>query len=195
MKTSKIAMILAPLAVTVSVMLIVTGIQWLIIDLGIENLHDLTNKIGMPLWVVKLGGFMNAVTFLAFFILGFISLKPNGAVGNSPELKTSRAYKYVRNPMYAGLSFTLFGIGLFIGSTGIALSGLTWLCICYMVTLQEEKHLGKRFGDDYIKYKESVPRFVPDFELLASDIFGIKKIYHKGNKKRNKFLYLKNNNS
>jgi protein-S-isoprenylcysteine O-methyltransferase Ste14 len=192
MKTQRMTMILAPLGVAIGITLITTATNRLFTWFGINELHDMTNYIGMPLWVVRLVGLMNVITFTAFFIAGFITLGPKGASGNSQVLRTTHAYKYVRNPMYAGVSFTLSGIGLLFGITGLAVTGLLWLCICYIVVRGEENNLEKRFKNEYFEYKNSTSRFVPDFSLLAADIFHSKKIYEKRKLKTKKVSIFSN---
>jgi protein-S-isoprenylcysteine O-methyltransferase Ste14 len=136
----------------------------------------------MPTWVIRFVGIMNVVTYLPVFVLGFLTLKPDGAIGKAESLCTGSVYHYLRNPMYAGLSFTVLGAGLILGKTQVAAAGLLWLTVCYFVTLIEEKSLTRRFGSDYLEYKKNTPRFVPDFEVLIADMLaGIKKICRLGN--------------
>ena len=72
--------------------------------------------------------------------------------------------------MYAGVSFTLFGLGLIISSTGVAAAGLVWLVICTIQGRMEEKALAKKFGSEYLEYKKNTPLFVPEFEKLIHDL-------------------------
>lgn len=71
-------------------------------------------------------------------------------------------YRYVRNPMITGVFCILLAEVLFFGSPAL----LGWLAIFVVlnlvyIPLLEEPGLEKRFGEDYLRYKENVPRWIP----------------------------------
>jgi protein-S-isoprenylcysteine O-methyltransferase Ste14 len=82
----------------------------------------------------------------------------------APALVTGGPYAYVRNPIYAGnflLSLGLcvmawawmpYMLGLFILAFGVQYA---------MIVSLEEEHLQKTFGDEYTRYRQHVPRFLP----------------------------------
>ncbi|MCF8359190.1 MAG: isoprenylcysteine carboxylmethyltransferase family protein [Prolixibacteraceae bacterium] len=158
-----------------TVTMVVTGISLFIIiasafsqNFNFGNLFNLLHF--MPQRIIQFVGAMNVLTFFPIFVLGILTLGTDGAVGRAKQLITWSIYRYVRNPMYSGVSFSLFGLGLLLGKTGIASAGLLWLCICYLVSLIEERSLTKRFGREYTNYKENTPRFVPKFPVLLKDL-------------------------
>jgi protein-S-isoprenylcysteine O-methyltransferase Ste14 len=66
--------------------------------------------------------------------------------------------------MYVAAFTIWFGWAVFYGSPPIAV-GLLLLAI-FMLFFQvpaEERALQKRFGDEYLRYKEQVPRWLPAF--------------------------------
>ncbi len=71
-------------------------------------------------------------------------------------------YRYVRNPMMSGALVVLLGEGLLTASLLLlgwfAFAGLVY---AVYIPLSEEPGLVNRFGDDYLRYKRSVPRWVP----------------------------------
>lgn len=68
----------------------------------------------------------------------------------------------MRDPIYAGDALLLFGIALLTRSIIMLLVAVFYLpCIVLFVRLVEEPRTERRFGDDYIKYKQSVPRWIP----------------------------------
>ena len=74
---------------------------------------------------------------------------------------TSGVYRFTRNPMYFGmfLLLTAFSIKYLNILSPIFLTGY----IVYMNRFQiipEEKALTEKFGDDYLKYKRSVRRWI-----------------------------------
>jgi protein-S-isoprenylcysteine O-methyltransferase Ste14 len=71
-------------------------------------------------------------------------------------------YRHVRNPMITSVLVTLLAEAIFFRSWPIAF----WMLIFFFgnavyFPLVEEKGLEKRFGDDYLKYKAHVPRWIP----------------------------------
>lgn len=68
----------------------------------------------------------------------------------------------VRNPMYVGLVLIYLGIVLTVNAAW-ALLGLPVLVVYlhFGVIRREEEYLEDRFGDEYLDYKASVPRWIP----------------------------------
>ena len=125
----------------------------------------------MPKYVLTMVGILSIITFLPIFLLSVYFLGRRGAVGQSPTLMTNGIYKYVRNPMYSGMSFTLFGLGVLFNKTAVVLTGITWLCLTYFQCKREEKELTKRFGAQYISYKNNTPLYMPKIDLMLKDFF------------------------
>ena len=70
-------------------------------------------------------------------------------------------YRYVRNPMYLGAASVLLGAGLIISSPAVALLALGFLLLMHLfVVLHEEEALAGRFGDNYLRYKATVHRWL-----------------------------------
>jgi protein-S-isoprenylcysteine O-methyltransferase Ste14 len=71
-------------------------------------------------------------------------------------------YRFVRNPMITGVITMLVGQALYLGSRVILGWAITFFVInnVYFVLL-EEPGLERRFGDDYLRYKREVPRWLP----------------------------------
>lgn len=71
-------------------------------------------------------------------------------------------YRHVRNPMITSVLIVLFAEAIFFQSWPIALWMLTFFVgNAIYFPLVEEKGLENRFGEDYLKYKAHVPRWVP----------------------------------
>ncbi|MBN2520135.1 MAG: hypothetical protein JXB17_06505 [Bacteroidales bacterium] len=169
MKTKeKLTRIIAPFLVASAISIFIIIPYRIFRIYGINDFFNLVDF--MPKWVVKFVGAANVLTFLPSFILGFINLGQKGAVGQADKLRTWSVYKYLRNPMYAGISFTIFGLGCFLGITSLAISGVLWLIICFLQTRREEKKLLYKFGKEYVIYKNNTPRFIPDFQKMISSI-------------------------
>lgn len=80
-------------------------------------------------------------------------------------------YRLTRNPMYVGVLLVLFGEILFFESTVLIIYlFLVWLLFHLFVIFYEEPTLKDKFGSAYIQYMESVPRWLPDINLLMKTL-------------------------
>ena len=71
-------------------------------------------------------------------------------------------YKYCRNPMITGVLFILFSEALFFHCTNILLWGCFFIVTNTIFFIKvEEPYLTKTFGEQYLRYKASVPRWIP----------------------------------
>ena len=97
-------------------------------------------------------------------VITFIKARGSPVPFNPPkELVTTGLYSQIRNPMLLGWIIMLFGVGILLNSLSLIFI-FTPLFIClnilYLKTV-EEKEMEKKFGKAYLKYKESVPMFIP----------------------------------
>ncbi|TET40369.1 MAG: isoprenylcysteine carboxylmethyltransferase family protein [Dehalococcoidia bacterium] len=79
------------------------------------------------------------------------------------ELVTTGLYAYCRNPMVSGWLSGMFGLGVLLGSvtfTFIATPIFAILNVLYLKGI-EEREMEKKFGEEYLRYKEKVPMFIP----------------------------------
>lgn len=91
---------------------------------------------------------------------------PHGfALETTPEyLLFKGPYKYSRNPIYLAILPIWFGWVIFYGSAsvGAVLVGLlvAWLPLGTLIVGREERNLEARFGESYVAYKKTVPRWI-----------------------------------
>jgi protein-S-isoprenylcysteine O-methyltransferase Ste14 len=75
-------------------------------------------------------------------------------------LVTEGIYAFVRNPMYLGLGLGILTIALALASDWMILMLVPFALVMHFgVVLREERYLEARFGDDYRRYRERVPRY------------------------------------
>ncbi len=70
-------------------------------------------------------------------------------------------FAYSRNPLYVAVVLLILGIGVWVNSTWI------WVMVAPLVLVmntavivREERHLERRFGQEYIDYKRAVRRWL-----------------------------------
>jgi hypothetical protein len=77
------------------------------------------------------------------------------------QLITSGPYAYIRNPMYLGHLIFLLGLAL------VSRLGLAWLLLAGNAwwfdqrVRRDERRLDAHFGEPYLRYRHSVPRWLP----------------------------------
>jgi protein-S-isoprenylcysteine O-methyltransferase Ste14 len=87
------------------------------------------------------------------------------------ELIARGSYRFVRNPMYAGFFFILFGeILLFKSSALLLYLLLLFLFFHTLVVFVEEPMLKLKYGETYEQYCRLVPRWIPRLKPFRGDI-------------------------
>lgn len=93
------------------------------------------------------------------------ALFPPGAgaeENNVPQrLVLEGPYRYVRNPLYVTDFLLIAGTALLARNWGLVLLAALYLAQLGLQLPLEERELRQRFGDNYRRYCELVPRFVP----------------------------------
>jgi len=118
-------------------------------------------------WLTLTAGAALIATGLALVVwtIGLFGTEGDGTL--APWDPTSRLvvrgpYRYVRNPMILGVCCIVAGEAVLFGSVAVAawLATVAALNAAYM-PLVEEPGLEQRFGEDYARYKQAVPRWLP----------------------------------
>lgn len=94
-----------------------------------------------------------------FYVAGKGTLAP----WRPPErLVVVGLYRYVRNPMYIGVLTIVAGFGFVSGSLLLG-AYLLFLAVGFhlRVVLNEEPRLESQFGEEWRRYAETVPRWLP----------------------------------
>jgi protein-S-isoprenylcysteine O-methyltransferase Ste14 len=118
------------------------------------------NTLGLPLWLrLGLGAplFLFGASLLAW---SFRELTPTASLGLGGRLIRSGPYRFSRNPQYLGTCSYLASLTLLSGSH-LAAVACGFVGLWFVVTpLVEEPWLAERYGEDYARYCEEVPRFL-----------------------------------
>ena len=113
------------------------------------------------IWAVLfLGGL--ALALWTMFLFAFVG-DGTAAPWNPPKkLVIEGPYRYVRNPMITSVLTIILANSIFLSSWAMFLILILFLTgnMIYFPFF-EEKDLIKRFGQDYILYKNNVPRWLP----------------------------------
>jgi protein-S-isoprenylcysteine O-methyltransferase Ste14 len=154
-----IAIFILPFTVTILVPILLlalsywSGIRWLFI----YPLNSFAIIVGCI--VIILGYSILFKTNRSFALIGKGTLAPWAP---TQHFVAVGLYQYVRNPMILGVLLVLVGETVLFGSILMFI----WLFLFWVMNhiwfiRWEEPNLEQRFGDEYRKYKENVPRWIP----------------------------------
>jgi protein-S-isoprenylcysteine O-methyltransferase Ste14 len=92
----------------------------------------------------------------------FIGYQASVPIGSSPpHLVVAGPYRFSRNPMYLSALIAWIGWTIFYGSPAVFVAlVILWSVFAFRVIPLEERQLQAMFGDDFLDYKRSVPRWI-----------------------------------
>lgn len=119
--------------------------------------HIILIIIGCLILIV--GATLFFYTVFLFHTVGKGTLAP---WASPQQLVIDGPYQYCRNPMITGVFFILLGeVCIFQSSTILLWAGIFFAINTVYFILKEEPGLYKQFGQEYLRYKKHVPRWIP----------------------------------
>ncbi len=74
---------------------------------------------------------------------------------------SSGAYAFSRNPIYLAMTFLYAGVALLLNALFVLATLLPVLVVMHFgVIAREEKYLEQKFGEEYVRYKKNVRRWI-----------------------------------
>jgi protein-S-isoprenylcysteine O-methyltransferase Ste14 len=129
--------------------------------------------VGKPIWMpLVYAGWAFLIAGLALIAYPLLLLPrrgkapEGGGVAQTTVVVRSGLYGVIRHPLYLGWIFGFMALILFAQHWLVVLLALPGIAAIYLITIQEERRLAPRFGDDYVSYLKDVPRL----NLLAGVI-------------------------
>ena len=120
------------------------------------------------LWVTFLGGGAAMLTIIhlisdGLVIIGLIIMWKGWKLIHAAKgvLVTEGPYAYVRHPQYSGLFLVMIGMLIQWPTIITALMFPVLVFVYYSLSKREEGDMIKTFGDEYKKYMERIPMFMP----------------------------------
>lgn len=100
----------------------------------------------------------NLIIVPAYLSMGMVT--NIGLPTGKHELRTGGIYGISRNPMYASFIFLNTATFLFLPSILLLVVMIYGMVVHHFIILGEEQFLENEFGNQYLKYKASVPRYI-----------------------------------
>lgn len=80
-------------------------------------------------------------------------------------------FSHSRNPLYFGNILIIIGMGIIYNSTWGYILSYSFFIFGYLaIVMAEEDFLGRKFGEEYEKYCNTVPRFIPRFSGIRNTL-------------------------
>jgi protein-S-isoprenylcysteine O-methyltransferase Ste14 len=128
-------------------------------DAGVTSVPRWTVLQFAAVLVIAAGFAILVRCILDFARLGKGTLAP---VDPPKALVVGGLYRYVRNPMYVGVTAVLVGeVALFESRALLWYTACWFLIVNLFVILYEEPVLRAKFGESYEQYRRSVGRWIP----------------------------------
>ena len=127
-----------------------------VVPLGFSSALPVVPRIVAGAILFALGGVLTS-TARATFVRAGTNVRPD-----QPTLSvvSNGIFAHMRNPMYVGGSIAALGLALMFASGWmVLLLVLALFVLHYGVVKREERYLEKKFGEPYLRYKATVPRY------------------------------------
>jgi protein-S-isoprenylcysteine O-methyltransferase Ste14 len=141
----------------------------IVLVLGPIRMIELNQAWGWPRWQVPAGRAIGAGLMVGAVVVWLYCSRLFSRIGKGTpfvtepprHLVTAGLYRYSRNPIYVAHVALLFGWVLRAGDLTLVLyAGLVIALLQAVLVWWEEPGLRERFGEDYVRYTQSVPRWL-----------------------------------
>lgn len=114
--------------------------------------------------MVMIHAISNGMIFFGLFLMfrGWMKIY----VAKGDRLVTEGIYSYVRHPQYSGLFLITVGFLIQWPSLTTVIMWPILIFAYYRLAMREERDIEKQFGEEFLKYRERVPAFIPQLARL-----------------------------
>lgn len=119
----------------------------------------LPEKFALPLGVAAIAV---SVVLVLVAMRAFIKAKTNIDVRKATtSIVTTSIYRFTRNPIYLSMTLLVLGIAVWLNTLWILVTLVPVLLVVQFGVIEhEEAYLTRKFGEEYVRYKSKVRRWV-----------------------------------
>lgn len=117
----------------------------------------------VPIVQVRIVGLLAGILAVILFALATITMKNSWRVGIPDEktaLVTNGIYRWSRNPAFVGFDLLYLSMCLLFFNIPLLVVSVWAAVMLHLQILQEEEHMRKTFGEDYIAYMKQTFRYL-----------------------------------
>jgi len=130
-----------------NILMIILGITFFVNIIAINLFVPIIEELAVVGWIIFGVGAL-------FYVLSVFTLHRKGV----SNIVDSGIYGIVRHPMYLG-AMLMFSSHIFLGQNWIvAIGTIVAIACCYLIIISGDQQNIEKFGDDYKRYMEKVPR-------------------------------------
>lgn len=124
--------------------------------------------IPTPLNYILFGILFPFGIYVVWYSYGYLAIKGEGSpgthLGGTQKLVTSGIFTVCRHPSIIGKFIGVFSLGLLVGSPIFLIIVIPLLTTYSLVSVRywQERHCEELWGDDYRKYRDSIPSVIPN---------------------------------
>jgi protein-S-isoprenylcysteine O-methyltransferase Ste14 len=125
----------------------------------ISNINIINN------YIIQITGFVLSLIFLVLMTIARLNLGSSWRMGldyqTKDKLVKTGFYKFMRNPYFTFLLSFQFSLILILPNAITILAFIQSYLLINLQIIEEENFLEKRYGEEYVMYKNKVERFIP----------------------------------
>jgi protein-S-isoprenylcysteine O-methyltransferase Ste14 len=116
-------------------------------------------SVFLPLQLGTIWLYGGLVIYLFGIVFTIVAVR-NFATSPTDKVITKGLYRFTRNPAYVGMVLLHVGLGIACASWLYLLLALVLMILLNSNLSAEERYCLYRYGDEYLKYKNSTPRWI-----------------------------------
>jgi methanethiol S-methyltransferase len=149
---------------SVVLLLPVLWFQFKVQDILLFDQHVISVTTGLLL--ITAGIMVMAISFRHYDLHEFIGVRQMEGRTDRQPMQEEGILNMVRHPLYSGSILAILGYILFLPYIANFIMGIILILYFLVGIIFEEKKLVIEFGEEYIRYRQEVPAFIPSLKKL-----------------------------